>query len=203
MDNPRPEKVAVVDEVRERLTSANAALLTEYRGLDVGELARLPARCGRGRRVQDLQEHARALHGPRDSASTRLRTHPPAPADWPSRSWPTMPPAWRRRSTTSPAPTPTSSSRAACSAPRCSPPATRAALAELAVARPAARPAPRGDGRPAADVRRPAAGAAPQPGVRAAGPHRQARRRPRGGRPRARGRDARARAGSTEPDRHS
>jgi large subunit ribosomal protein L10 len=41
MDNPRPAKVAVVDEVRERLSSANAALLTEYRGLSVGELARL------------------------------------------------------------------------------------------------------------------------------------------------------------------
>ena len=41
MDDPRPEKVAVVDEVRERLSSANAALLTEYRGLGVGELARL------------------------------------------------------------------------------------------------------------------------------------------------------------------
>jgi large subunit ribosomal protein L10 len=43
MENPRPEKVAVVDEVRERFTSANAALLTEYRGLDVtaiGELRR-------------------------------------------------------------------------------------------------------------------------------------------------------------------
>ena len=41
MDNPRPAKVAVVDEVRGRLSSANAALLTEYRGLSVGELARL------------------------------------------------------------------------------------------------------------------------------------------------------------------
>jgi large subunit ribosomal protein L10 len=41
MDDPRPEKVAVVDEVRERISSANAALLTEYRGLGVGELARL------------------------------------------------------------------------------------------------------------------------------------------------------------------
>jgi large subunit ribosomal protein L10 len=41
MDDPRPEKVAVVDEVRARLSSANAALLTEYRGLGVGELARL------------------------------------------------------------------------------------------------------------------------------------------------------------------
>jgi large subunit ribosomal protein L10 len=41
MDNPRPEKTAVVDEVRARLSAANAALLTEYRGLDVGEIARL------------------------------------------------------------------------------------------------------------------------------------------------------------------
>ena len=41
MENPRPEKVAVVEEVRGRLSSANAALLTEYRGLKVDELARL------------------------------------------------------------------------------------------------------------------------------------------------------------------
>ena len=41
MENPRPEKVAVVDEVRERFASSSAALLTEYRGLDVGALAEL------------------------------------------------------------------------------------------------------------------------------------------------------------------
>lgn len=41
MENPRPEKVAVVDEVRERFASSNAALLTEYRGLDVTALADL------------------------------------------------------------------------------------------------------------------------------------------------------------------
>jgi len=41
MDNPRPEKVAVVDEVRERLSSSSAVLLTEYRGLKVSELAEL------------------------------------------------------------------------------------------------------------------------------------------------------------------
>jgi large subunit ribosomal protein L10 len=41
MDNPRPEKVAVVDEVRQRLSDAPAALLTEYRGLKVGEIADL------------------------------------------------------------------------------------------------------------------------------------------------------------------
>ena len=41
MDNPRPEKVAVVEEVRDRLSSADAAILTEYRGLNVAEMARL------------------------------------------------------------------------------------------------------------------------------------------------------------------
>ncbi|HEY6416242.1 MAG TPA: 50S ribosomal protein L10 [Acidimicrobiales bacterium] len=49
MENPRPEKVAVVDEVQERLTSASAALLTEYRGLDVtaiGELRRALRQAG-------------------------------------------------------------------------------------------------------------------------------------------------------------
>jgi large subunit ribosomal protein L10 len=41
MDNPRPQKVAVVTEVRERLDAADAAILTEYRGLTVAELAAL------------------------------------------------------------------------------------------------------------------------------------------------------------------
>ncbi|MDQ1397787.1 MAG: large subunit ribosomal protein, partial [Acidimicrobiaceae bacterium] len=41
MDNPRPEKVAVVDEVRGRLSAASAAILTEYRGLKVKDLATL------------------------------------------------------------------------------------------------------------------------------------------------------------------
>jgi large subunit ribosomal protein L10 len=41
MENPRPEKVAVVDEVRERLNGSQAAILTEYRGLTVREMAAL------------------------------------------------------------------------------------------------------------------------------------------------------------------
>ncbi len=41
MDDPRPEKVAVVDEVKERLGNASAAILTEYRGLKVGDLSTL------------------------------------------------------------------------------------------------------------------------------------------------------------------
>lgn len=37
----RPDKVAVVEETRERLERSTAALFTEYRGLDVAELAEL------------------------------------------------------------------------------------------------------------------------------------------------------------------
>jgi large subunit ribosomal protein L10 len=44
MENPRPEKVAVVDEVRERFDATSAAILTEYRGLSVGQLADLRTR---------------------------------------------------------------------------------------------------------------------------------------------------------------
>jgi large subunit ribosomal protein L10 len=40
---PRPEKVAVVDEVRERLDSASAVIVTEYRGLDVKAMQALRA----------------------------------------------------------------------------------------------------------------------------------------------------------------
>src|SRR3984957_13622212 len=41
MDNPRAEKVAVVNEVRQRFDDADAAILTEYRGLKVKDLAGL------------------------------------------------------------------------------------------------------------------------------------------------------------------
>ncbi|MBW3669621.1 MAG: 50S ribosomal protein L10 [Actinobacteria bacterium] len=41
MENPRPEKVAVVEEVRTKLDASSAAILTEYRGLKVKELADL------------------------------------------------------------------------------------------------------------------------------------------------------------------
>ena len=41
MDNPRPEKVAVVDEVRDRLSNSQAALLTEYRGIGVSDMSTL------------------------------------------------------------------------------------------------------------------------------------------------------------------
>lgn len=41
MENPRPEKVAVVDEVRARISEADATILTEYRGLKVQDISAL------------------------------------------------------------------------------------------------------------------------------------------------------------------
>src|ERR1700687_3583875 len=41
MDNPRAEKVAVVNEVKDRLQGSDAAVLPESRGLSVAELAEL------------------------------------------------------------------------------------------------------------------------------------------------------------------
>jgi large subunit ribosomal protein L10 len=40
-ENPRAEKVAVVDEVATKLQAADAVIITEYRGLKVGQLAGL------------------------------------------------------------------------------------------------------------------------------------------------------------------
>ena len=39
----RPEKVAVVEEIRTKVAEADATVLTEYRGLTVHDLARLRA----------------------------------------------------------------------------------------------------------------------------------------------------------------
>lgn len=41
MENPRPEKVAVVAEARQRFTESEAVLFTEYRGIAVDEIAQL------------------------------------------------------------------------------------------------------------------------------------------------------------------
>ncbi len=41
MDNPRSEKVAIVEEIATKLTAARAVFVTEYRGLSVGALATL------------------------------------------------------------------------------------------------------------------------------------------------------------------
>jgi large subunit ribosomal protein L10 len=40
-DNPRPEKVAVVEEVAAKFAAADAAFITEYRGMTVSQIATL------------------------------------------------------------------------------------------------------------------------------------------------------------------
>ncbi len=41
MDNPRPEKVAIVEELNAKFASSSAVLLTEYRGLKVADIEKL------------------------------------------------------------------------------------------------------------------------------------------------------------------
>ncbi len=41
MGDPRPDKVAIVEEVRDKLSSSGGLMLTEYRGLDVPAMAEL------------------------------------------------------------------------------------------------------------------------------------------------------------------
>lgn len=41
MDGPRPEKVAIVAEVEEKLRASSAAILTEYRGMNVKQITTL------------------------------------------------------------------------------------------------------------------------------------------------------------------
>ena len=60
----KADKTAVVDEIRSKLDGSDAAVLTEYRGLTVTELADLrgaAAPCRR--RVQGVQEHACSPRG--------------------------------------------------------------------------------------------------------------------------------------------
>src|SRR5204863_264062 len=89
MDNPRPAKVAVVREVRERLSSSSGAILTEYRGLKVGELAalrrslrdggdartrsRARARSGAGGRIAGSGCHRAGLGGRERGHAERAR----------------------------------------------------------------------------------------------------------------------------------
>ena len=117
MDNPRPEKVAVVDEVRERLDGAQAPILTEYRGLTVREMAELrqalerPAATTRSTRTPWSSWRSPAAAMRRCSRFSRAR--PPSPSCR-ARS----PPSPRRCATT-PGPTRTWWSRAACTARAC------------------------------------------------------------------------------------
>lgn len=46
MDNPRPEKVSIVDEIKAALAESDAVLLTEYRGMTVPSIGKLRRQLG-------------------------------------------------------------------------------------------------------------------------------------------------------------
>ena len=93
MENPRQEKVAVVTEIAAKLQSADAAFITEYRGLSVGALAQL----ARSRCVSQAPSTR--------CTRTRWPASPPAtPASTVSRSCSSARPASRSSAATSPPP---------------------------------------------------------------------------------------------------
>jgi large subunit ribosomal protein L10 len=78
---PRPEKVAVVEEVRERLDAASAAILTEYRGLavkDIEGLRRSLTEAGGDYKVYKNTLVLRAIQGAGLEALEPLLTGPTA-----------------------------------------------------------------------------------------------------------------------------
>jgi large subunit ribosomal protein L10 len=81
MDNPRPEKLAVVEEVRERLDDASASVVTEYRGLTVADLAVLRhslAAAGGEYKIFKNTLVKRAIHGSDHALLEELLTGPTA-----------------------------------------------------------------------------------------------------------------------------
>ena len=178
MENPRPEKVAVVDEVRERFDRRRRRAAHRVpRARRDGDRRAAPRAARRRRRVQDLQEHPGALRRPRpgadelDDAAHRPDGHrlrptatPAARGQGAARLRPDQPgpggqgrPARRQGRSTA-----DDVKALADLAPR------EVLLAQLAGAFAA----------PLVQVRRPAPGPAPQLRLRPQGPHRPAGRRP-------------------------
>ena len=180
MENPRPEKVAVVDEVRERFSSADAALLTEYRGLDVAaDGRRCGARCARPAASYKIYKNTLVRFAARDLGLEieDLLTGPTAIAFVDGATPVTVAKALRDFARTNPS---TWWSRAASSA-TAAVRRRRQGAGRRRSPRGAAGPAGRRHGGPDAAVRRPAPGAAPQLRLRPAGAHRAGwrSRRPR------------------------
>ena len=190
MENPRPQKVAVVTEVRERLDAAEAAILTEYRGLTVAELAALRRAlraAGGDYKVYKNTLVKLAISGGRHEALAPLLEGPTAIA-FVAGEVSAAAKALRDYARTYPSLVIKGGlhGEGFLSAPGAERPRRPAA------SRRAPGPAGRGHRRAAPAVRRPPAGASPQPRLRAVGPARRAGRRSRrDGRSRG---DARGRA---------
>ena len=175
MAGPRPEKVAVVEEVREHLDNSGAAILTEYRGLKVADLAALRRQLRTAgaeykifkntlvRRATTGTDRAALDPLPGGADGDRLR---PGRCRSGREGAAGFQPAASRARRQGRFPRYPAGRRPRCGRPR-----------GPAVARGVAGPARRGDGRSDAAVRRSAAGAAAQLRLRAVGTDREARRR--------------------------
>ncbi len=124
MDNPRPEKVAVVDEVRGRLEASQAALLTEYRGLNVADISALRRSLRQAGGDYKIYKNTLVRFAARDLGLEieDLLTGPTAIAFVPIPTAPDARSRWPRPCGTLPGPTRTWSSRAESSARSCSRP---------------------------------------------------------------------------------
>ena len=176
MENPRPEKVAVVDEVKERFSAASAALLTEYRGLDVAAISQLRRALREAGGEYKIYKNTLVRFAARDLGleidelltgpdRDRVRRGDAA----------AVAKALRDNARTNPALVVKGGLLGTKALTRRRSPGSGRA----AVARRAAGQAGGCDGRADAAVRRPAPGPAPQLRVRAEGPARRARRRAR------------------------
>ncbi len=126
----RPEKVAVVEEIRTKLRGSRRGRPHRIPRAHRSRARRAAGVAARGRhRVQGVQEHAGAPSGRRDSASTVSRRCSRAPSQSPSCG--ATRPARPRHCATSGATTRRSCSRVASSAPRIITPVEIEALAEL------------------------------------------------------------------------
>ena len=174
MENPRPEKVAVVDEVREqagrcRRRAADRVPRPDRQAARRAATAAAPGR----RRVQDLQEHPRALRRPRGGGRPAR-----SPADGPDGHH--LRPRRRGRGGQAAArlrqgpPGPRGEGRAARRQGRLG--QGRRGAGRPAAARRPAGPARRSLPGPDGQAGRPAAGPAPELRLRPGRPHRPARR---------------------------
>ena len=171
--DPRPEKVAVVDEVREKLAPSSAAILTEYRGLKVSELESLRRTLRQAGGEYKIYKNTLVRFATKDLGIQGLdpMLEGPTAIAFADTDVPAVAKALRDFSRTNPllvvkggvmgstVLTPGDAERWPTS-----------------LTAGAARSSGRTDRRSHAAVRRPAAGAAEKPGVRPVGPHRPARR---------------------------
>lgn len=75
MSDPRPEKVAAVAEVREKLENSSAVMLTEYRGLDVPAMAKLRAAMREAGGEYKIYKNTLALRAVNELGLTDLAGH--------------------------------------------------------------------------------------------------------------------------------